>query len=88
MNDAFRPRTAIASQWDATWTATPASVVVAVFLAFLPTTEGPAVPDEVTHPVTCRACVASTPEARAVRDASLIANGAIEGPAGSAGFSD
>jgi hypothetical protein len=59
-----------------------------VFLALLPTTDGPAVLREVTHPDTCRAGASSTPEARAVCDAWLIRDGAIEAPTASASLSE
>ena len=58
---------------------TSACVVAVVFLSFLlPKLNGPAVLPEYPHPDRCRTCAASTPEARANLEASLIAMGAIE----------
>jgi hypothetical protein len=83
MSNVYCPRTAPTYLWNAVWTATMASVLAVVFLAILPTTDGPAVLHEVAHPDACHACASSTPEARAVLDASLIESGAIEAPTAS-----
>jgi hypothetical protein len=87
MNSVSRPRTALSSLGNAVWTASSASVLAGVFLAFRPAMDGQAVLHEVTHPETCRGCASSTPEARAVRDALLIRSGAIEAPIAPASLS-
>jgi hypothetical protein len=80
MNNVSCSRTALSSLWDAGWTVTSASALAVGLLAFSPTADGPAVLPEVTHPDTCRACASSSPQIKAVRDASLIKTGAIEDP--------
>jgi hypothetical protein len=82
MNDASRSRTALSHLWVAT------SVPAVVFLASLPAPCGPAVPHESTHPETCRARAASTPEVRAARDACRLGAGAIGVVTASDGFSE
>jgi hypothetical protein len=78
MNNVTRWRAARSSPWSAVWTATSASALGVVFLAFPPTTDNPAVLPEVNHPDKCRACASTTPEAKAARDAALIRIGAFE----------
>jgi hypothetical protein len=88
MSNESRPRKALSYLGSAVWTATSASVLAVVLQVFPPTTDGPAVLHDATHPDTCRVCALSTPEARAVRDASLTGSGAIEAPAASDGLSE
>ena len=86
MSKESRPCAALSCLSNAVWTVTTISAVAAFLLAFLPEADGPALLDEVAHPGICRACAYSSPEARAVRDASLIWGGAIEAPPGSDGL--
>jgi hypothetical protein len=86
MRSASRPRAALAYLWNAVWTAASASALAVAILAIQTATDGSVVLPEITHPNPCHACAASTPEARAVRDASLIRSGAFEGPTASVGL--
>jgi hypothetical protein len=88
MSKAYSRRMGVSYRRNAVWTPSSASLVAVVFLGFLiPTTDGPAALREFSHPDTCRVCAASTPEARAVIDATLIASGAMEAPNASESFS-
>jgi hypothetical protein len=82
MRKAYIQRAGLSGRRIAVWTPFSASLGAVVFLALLlSTTDGPAVPREFTHPDSCLACAMSTPEARAIVDATLIASGAMEDPA-------
>jgi hypothetical protein len=85
---AFDPHDKCLCLWNAVWTASLTAFLAGVFLAFLPMRDAPAVLKEVIHPENCLACASTTPEARAVRDASLIRSGTFEAPTGLDGLSE
>src|SRR4051794_35335204 len=88
MRNVSCPRPALSHLGNALWTASLVCFLAVVFRAFLSMNDDQAVLKEVIHPEMCAACAWTPPEARAVRDATLIRRGIFEAPTGLDGLSE